>query len=180
MTRPGPFFLALEERLRRVAEFPRVPARAAGKTLSFEVGVESYIGRPHADPDERAVVISFGHAGRPVQQGGAQSHARVASADDDPPEVKRCLAAFVVWPHRPPVQVERFFGVHGDDPGRRGAIAGDPCLAFDQVIQYLLAPSLPVRPEIRPLVGVLARLQPPGGLVGKAPHEVQVSRCTAA
>ena len=156
MTRPGPFFLALEERLRRVAEFPRVPARAAGKTLSFEVGVESYIGRPHADPDERAVVISFGHAGRPVQQGGAQPESGVASADDYSSYVQHRPPVFFCRPDGTLFCVQGFISVDRDGRGGGLTVSYQPRLAFEQVVQYALSMSGAVRPGLLPLINALA------------------------
>jgi hypothetical protein len=116
MARPGPVFLAFEERLGWIVA--------------------------------RGVSISFGYVGRPVQQGGAEAHARIASAYDDPPEIERRVPAFVVRPDRPLVQVGRFFGVDGDGPDCDGAVPGDPDLASDQVIQYSLTPSLTVWPAV--------------------------------
>lgn len=120
------------------------------------------------------MVISFGYVGRPVQQDGAGSHVRVASDYDDPPEIERRSPESDVRPDGPHVQVERFFGVDGDGgaPGRDGTVPGDPDLAFDQVIQYPLTPSLRVWPGFRPLIGLL--------LVGSHPAASPISPGTSS
>jgi len=67
--------------------------------------MEFFIGGPDIDADERGLVVSFRHVGRPVQQCGAKSDAPVTSADNDPPNVQRWLVAFVIRPDGPLVQV---------------------------------------------------------------------------
>src|SRR5581483_12466137 len=147
---------------------------AARKELPLIVRVQPGIGGPYVNAEKGGTVFLCRHLCRPVEHGRAEPDARVASANDHPPDVKRRLRALVCWPYRLLVRIHRLLGVDGDRAGHGRAVPEKPGLALVEVIADTVSMSSLVRPGLCPLIGVLARPQPVGRLAYELVHFLRV------